>query len=276
MTSVLPAGRYKQKKEWSTSSIPELVANATESSEDVENNEPTTPTMINNNNAQSGIEIQVNGIPQQFSTARRASLASALFSENDRKLSQQLSTAPTSAPAKTNNNKRRSSIAVAFLGRKDNTKVTGGKDEPDRQIEGDFINFANNQNVPQSKNDEPTKGSSVFYDSNDPLSDFQLGLSDKDPRKKRRSSWQAKMERRRRKSLANTRIDENSVSIHVDSTPEDPESDSEEQHNGGGAEYLSSNGGGVGLPLGAPGNPYQRQKRHSWWNILVPDNLKTR
>lgn len=110
----------------------------------------------------------------------------------------------------------------------------------------------------------------MFYSGDDALADYHL--SDKDPRRKRRSSWQAKMERRRRKSLANTRIDENSVTIDVDNAPEDQESDLEESQS---SEYMTR---GVGLPLGggASGGPYQRHKRHSWWNILVPDNLKAR
>lgn len=122
MTSVLSAGRYKQKKEWSTQSIPELVSNAGDSAED----EP-----------RSGIEIQVNGIPQQFhSTARRSSLAIGLFPGEDRKkLSQHLAMTSNNHNNNNNNNdttgggaapknsKRRSSIAVAFLGRKDNAKV---------------------------------------------------------------------------------------------------------------------------------------------------------
>lgn len=127
----------------------------------------------------------------------------------------------------------------------------------------------------QSKSDEPTKPSSVFYNGDDALTDYQL--TDKDPRRKRRSSWQAKMERRRRKSLANTRIDENSVTIVVDHNgTENADSDDEEngrELQGDYSQYMSR---GVGLPLGVAGAPYQRQKRHSWWNILVPDNLKAR
>lgn len=250
MTSVLSAGRYKQKKEWSTQSIPELVSNH-DSNEDVENSEP-----------HSSIEIQVNGVPQQFQSARRSSLAIGLFpgedSETARKFSQHM------PPPK--NNKRRSSIATAFLGRKDNAKVNVQWSAGGVQT-GTNCFITNN---PQSKSDEPTKRSSVFYD--DDGTDYHL--SDKDPRRKRRSSWQAKMERRRRKSLANTRIDENSVTIVVDKAANnDDEDDSDNDLEQQGSQYMSR---GVGMPLGAAGSPYQRQKRNSWWNILVPDNLKSR
>lgn len=107
MTSVLPPGRYKQKKEWSTSSIPEMLANSSE----LENEEPEP--------VKSNIEIQVNGVRQEFQSGRRSSLAIGLFSDgaDDRKLNQH------NAPVPEKHNKRRSSIAVAFLGRKDNAKV---------------------------------------------------------------------------------------------------------------------------------------------------------
>lgn len=60
--------------------------------------------------------------------------------------------------------------------------------------------------------------------------------------KRRRSiSWQSKLERRRRKTSSTDAADDN----NTDDLPESP-------------------------------NNYSRQKRHSWWNILVPDNIKHR
>lgn len=62
--------------------------------------------------------------------------------------------------------------------------------------------------------------------------------------KRRRSSWQAKMDRRRRKGM--------SSSLDDDSNKYD-----------------------IGLPpIGGSG--YTRQKRNSWWNIFVPDNIRQR
>lgn len=62
-------------------------------------------------------------------------------------------------------------------------------------------------------------------------------------KKRRRSSWVTKMDRRRRKGLPamNSEIDFTSNGIT----------------NGNYDAYI-------------------RQKRHSWWNIFVPDNLKNR
>lgn len=64
--------------------------------------------------------------------------------------------------------------------------------------------------------------------------------------KRRRSSWQAKMERRRRKGMM-------TASAAVQSIDDDT---------------MDSAGPPVGYP--------SRQKRNSWWNIFVPDNIKQR
>lgn len=61
--------------------------------------------------------------------------------------------------------------------------------------------------------------------------------------KRRRASWQAKLDRRRRKGFP--------------SSSGSTEDDDKE-------EYAS------------PPEGYVRQKRNSWWNIFVPENLKHR
>lgn len=65
----------------------------------------------------------------------------------------------------------------------------------------------------------------------------QILINDKEKRR-RSTTWQAKFERRRRKTSSN---------------PDD--------------------GGDEGQEAQIN---YNRQKRHSWWNILVPDNIKQR
>lgn len=133
MTSVLPPGKYKQKKEWSASSIPELVSGDDESNEDGEKTSGGGPTTI---------EIQVNGVPQSFTKnpPRRSSLAVGLFgggAGGDDNNSQLSSTIGMPPPSGKSHNKRRSSIAVAFLGRKDNTKVKGLRPISCARVESD-------------------------------------------------------------------------------------------------------------------------------------------
>lgn len=76
-----------------------------------------------------------------------------------------------------------------------------------------------------------------------PKQTLYTSTPDKDKRR-RSSAWQAKLERRRRKNSTNP----NSMSSIDDQEPDDssPNADS-------------------------PPIEYNRQKRHSWWNIFVPD-----
>lgn len=70
-----------------------------------------------------------------------------------------------------------------------------------------------------------------------------LPISENEKRR-RSTSWQTKMERRR--------------SSRKNSTSNDTEDDTKDDSND------------------SPPINYHRQKRHSWWNILVPDNIKHR
>lgn len=82
---------------------------------------------------------------------------------------------------------------------------------------------------------------------NDPPQAQQADYDQSQDKKRRRSSWQAKLERRRRKGLPSTAMN---------------------------GEDLNKVG------FNTNGNDYDvygnRQKRHSWWNIFVPENLKNR
>lgn len=90
-----------------------------------------------------------------------------------------------------------------------------------------------------TENDPPTVTITITQDDGINIDD-----DDEDKSKKRRKgSWATKMERRRRKGLP-------AMSSEIDYT-------NDEMVNG----HLDA---------------YVRQKRHSWWNIFVPDNLKNR
>ncbi|XP_055715383.1 oxidation resistance protein 1 isoform X8 [Phlebotomus papatasi] len=191
MTSVLSAGKYRSRKDWSTSSIPTLVSLEEES---------TTPTE----------EKQDNGIPPK--PPRRSSLAIGLLGRNPT-----VSNNNTEKP----NNKRRSSIAVAFLGRRE-----GGQKNKDQ--------FGEMPSIGRLKSG--IEGENGKADNGDHLHPDFPG------RRHRRSSWQAKFERRRRK-------------VGLPPTADDNEIVAEDE-----------------LAIGYGG----RQKRHSWWNILKPENLKQR
>lgn len=128
-------------------------------------------------------------------------------------------------------NKRRSSIAVAFLGRK----------EPNSRKSSLASSTSSDNNKYQS-----SRSTSESDIENDPAVVLQVPDGYDKEKKRRRSSWQAKLERRRRKQgfLATGDAINNPETLDVDMIPD--------------------------------GGMYHRQKRHSWWTIFVPDNLKSR
>lgn len=113
---------------------------------------------------------------------------------------------------------------------------------------------ANNSEVfRRSQSKEPTvekvekyqRKSSESDTENDPPVTITITPDDEpttqDKKRRRSSSWATKMERRRRKGL--------------------PAMSNEIDYNGTTNGHLDA---------------YARVKRHSWWNIFVPDNLKNR
>lgn len=206
MTSVLsPPGKYRIRKDWSTNSIPQSVAEEVMSS----------PTIIINN----GMPIMphVDGIPP-IKPPRRSSLAISMLTGKNNNA--------TPAINIDKSNKRRSSIAVAFLGRKDNHKTLSSS-------------------LPNSERKHSRNSESDI--ENDPSSVLTVPDGYDKEKKRRRSSWQAKLDRRRRKQgvLQTGETSINNDTLDVDMIP-------------------------------TPDGIYQRQKRHSWWTIFVPDNLKSR
>lgn len=91
----------------------------------------------------------------------------------------------------------------------------------------------------QSPTNSPTPGLLASTPTSSPPT---LTVTYEKEKRRRSISWQAKLDRRRRKASSNT--------------------DDENTTNGEDSLEVPS--------------PYNRQKRHSWWNILVPDNIKHR
>lgn len=78
---------------------------------------------------------------------------------------------------------------------------------------------------------------------------------EKDKRRRASSTWHTKLERRRRKNSTNPSI---SITMVDDKDIDDSTEDS------------------IASMPDSPPIEYTRQKRHSWWNIFVPDNIKQR
>ncbi|XP_053969759.1 nuclear receptor coactivator 7 isoform X4 [Anastrepha ludens] len=249
--SLIESGRYRLRKDWASASIPSLVDIDEHVSDEVENSiNITTP------------------LPPP-KPPRRSSLALGLFSSKGDK-----------------SQKRRSSIAVSFLRRDSNKSSTKDSyesvvkheksDGSTLPVSSELI-YTSEESVRASSPMEP--GKVTYFDDGSTLRPIVKGINnpydspvDKERNRRRRSSLQAKLERHRRK---NNDISQLSIDTSM------PSSSQSELTNGS----MSGNGSGMGSSSGDLSygetdpnhSPYfPRQKRHSWWNIFVPENLKSR
>ncbi|XP_036335351.1 uncharacterized protein LOC118745751 isoform X4 [Rhagoletis pomonella] len=247
--SIIDSGRYRLRKDWASASIPSLVDIDEHVGDEVENSlNITTP------------------LPPP-KPPRRSSLALGLFSSKGDK-----------------SQKRRSSIAVSFL-RRDSNK-NSSKDSYESAVKQEKSDGSNtpvspeiiytaDENVRASSPNEP--GKLTYFDDGSNLRPIVKGINspvDKERNRRRRSSLQAKLERHRRKNY-------DIGQLGMDSSL--PSGSQSELTNGSMADANAANGMGSSageLPYGDidPKHTayFPRQKRHSWWNIFVPENLKSR
>lgn len=124
--------------------------------------------------------------------------------------------------------------------KRDSKESSSGMDG-DSNVSSKFCDFDDDDEYECSGIDIPSDGEHSSIDSlpnsppsSPPQSQSSMILNNSDKEKRRRSTtWQAKLDRRRRKTSSN---------------PDDEDA-------------------------AEPPVNYHRQKRHSWWNILVPDNI---
>uniref|UniRef100_A0A1Q3FUJ1 Oxidation resistance protein 1 n=1 Tax=Culex tarsalis TaxID=7177 RepID=A0A1Q3FUJ1_CULTA len=274
MTSILTSpGKYRSRKDLSTGSIPTLVSLEEESSLTT-----TVTSSVNGNghhhqvpfantlNIKNGLNTAASAITAAKSP-RRSSLGIGLLGGRSHSHSGNNGT-------NDKNNKRRSSIAVAFLGggRRDSRSSAHNLQYPIATIPEKYHKTTESD----VENDSPThyytvpSGSTVATvmggeDAAGIGSEYSTGSLPTalngsaspgyDKKRRRSSSWQTKLERRRRKGMTSA------------ATLDDA--------GGGGVDLDGFGSTGNGLDaFGA--SKYGREKRHSWWNIFVPENLKQR
>ncbi|XP_055640946.1 uncharacterized protein LOC129778219 isoform X4 [Toxorhynchites rutilus septentrionalis] len=273
MTSVLSTpGKYRSRKDLSTGSIPTLVSLEEESG---------LATVLgadsnyHSHNETHHIHLASNGngtVCSDYEGHRIEPLASSLNIKNGpsakspRRSSLAIGLLGARAGGPSNmvdkNNKRRSSIAVAFLGggRRDsksyghNYSIATIPEKYHKSTESDVENDSPNHyyTVPVGSTTSSlceANGSDMLDYSNGSMTMNGTGY---DKKRRRSSSWQTKLERRRRKGMSSV----------LDS--------GEFVATGSLDGYGSANG------LDVFGSKYGREKRHSWWNIFMPENLKQR
>nr|XP_013098206.1 unnamed protein product [Stomoxys calcitrans] len=251
--SAIDNGKYRLKKDWASVSIPSLV--------DIDENA--------DDENESGINVTEPALPPQ-KPPRRSSLALGLFSSKSDK-----------------SQKRRSSIAVSFF-RRDSNKHSS-KDSYESAVKHEKsdgsitpispdIVYSSEENIRSSSPNEP--GKVTYFDDGTNVRSAVKGIGlnsspydtpiDKERNRRRRSSLQTKLDRRRRKNFE--------VSF---STLEQ----GSQEANGSQTDLANDSTTGIGSSTGDisyddidPNHSayFPRQKRHSWWNIFVPDNIKNR
>ncbi|XP_062716649.1 nuclear receptor coactivator 7 isoform X11 [Aedes albopictus] len=271
MTSILSTpGKYRSRKDLSTGSIPTLVSLEEESSLHTVTGAESELSHsfhhlhpLSSPNGTTGSSA-TNGSYETFSNAlnikngisakspRRSSLAIGLLGGRNNGNGDK-------------GNKRRSSIAVAFLGggRRDskshshNYPIATIPEKYHKTTESDIENDSPSHyyTVPAGSvaailGGETNGGSSEY--SNGSNGNLTVNGSGYDKKRRRSSSWQTKLERRRRKGMSSAL-------------------DNAEGAGGNGLDGFGSANG-----LDAFTSKYGREKRHSWWNIFVPENLKQR
>ncbi|XP_034488095.1 uncharacterized protein LOC117792180 [Drosophila innubila] len=257
--SVIDSGKYRLRKDWASASIPSLV----NIDEHVDGDgEPENSKSI------------AAPLPPQ-KPPRRSSLALGLFSSKSDK-----------------SQKRRSSIAVAFM-RRDSNK-NSAKDSYESAVRSEKsdgsvtptnspeIVYSSEENIRASSPNEP--GKLTYFEDGTQSRAVVQGMNQydtpNDRQRRRRSSLQTKLDRHRRKKMEfiNQRsLDSNMThsESHGDLT-----NDSMAANGSNGAGDMSSyaNNDDDEYDIVDPNHVeyFPREKRHSWWNIFVPDNFKNR
>ncbi|XP_055386991.1 uncharacterized protein LOC129615681 isoform X3 [Condylostylus longicornis] len=284
MINVLENGKYKPKKEWN-SSIPSLV-DIQEHHSDEENVSPSPSPLPISKQENS----KTYGLPPK--PPRRSSLAIGLLAGRG---------------FTDKGNKRRSSITVAFLGRRDKIaketssfyesivkteKSDGSSNDPNiiftSQLHGGSNNslddsndngnvvitptpttkgvvrfFEDNKNNQNQNINKKKQNNKITFNENDNINYDNKDSAIKSKNRGRRMSWQAKLERRRRKSYSKSFSTGDGDSIDTQSL--------EDRRKNSNGDVSSST-----IDENEEIINFRRQKRNSWWNIFVPDNIKSR
>lgn len=239
MTSLLPplTAKARSRKDLSAGSIPTLV-----SLEEENNYSPPRLAVNGNVTSTDARKYSDSSLPSATAYTNISVTEKPLKASRRSSLGLGLLGGKNSDSNK--NGKRRSSIAVAFLGRR-NSKVCRNENKWN-WICWEISVISQSKEPVTEKVEKYQRKSSESDTENDPPVTITITEPEYEPtvhekKRRRSSSWATKMERRRRKGL--------------------PAMNGEIDYNG------ATNG---------LGEAYSRQKRHSWWNIFVPENMKNR
>ncbi|XP_050745186.1 uncharacterized protein LOC108032877 isoform X7 [Drosophila biarmipes] len=259
--SIIDSGKYRLRKDWASASIPSLV-NIDEHDGD-----------SGSGDTEGSLSVTAPLPPQK--PPRRSSLALGLFSSKSDK-----------------SQKRRSSIAVSFLRRdssKNSTKdsyesaVRSEKSDGSGTPNSPEIVYSSEENIRASSPNDP--GKQTFFEDGSQSRPVLQGLNtsyegpQNDRQRRRRSSLQTKLDRHRRKKMEYINQRSLDSGLMCSESQSDLTNDSLAEASGS---FANGSGHGNGnededdIVDPSHGEYFPREKRHSWWNIFVPDNFKNR
>ncbi|XP_037922193.1 oxidation resistance protein 1 isoform X18 [Hermetia illucens] len=258
MTTLTSAtGKYRSRKDWSTNSIPQLVSLEEEAAMAANGTKIATDKMVNGTK-----DAEIIIPPVTTKPPRRSSLAIGLLA--GRGTTDKL-------------NKRRSSLST-FLGRRENTKISNKENASTYEyamktekydglppydattITTEIITRTKNNDSFDSQDEDTLNKSnqSLHYEKKVAY----ISTVTKETRQRRFStSWQHKLERRRRKNFEDA-----SQILSVQ------ELQQQQRKRSTGGDILKEDT----LMEGPDEVMFNRQKRHSWWNIFVPEKQRSR
>ncbi|XP_043656987.1 nuclear receptor coactivator 7 isoform X1 [Drosophila teissieri] len=252
--SIIDSGKYRLRKDWASASIPSLV--------NIDEHDGDSGDTEGSLNATAPLP------PQK--PPRRSSLALGLFSSKSDK-----------------NQKRRSSIAVSFLRRdssKNSTKdsyesaVRSEKSDGSGTPTSPEIVYSSEENIRASSPNDPGK-QTFFEDGSQSPRPVLQGLNtsyegpQNDRQRRRRSSLQTKLDRHRRKKMEY--INQRSLDSGMMCSESQSDLTNESLIEASGS-FANGNDDEDDIIDPSHGEYFPREKRHSWWNIFVPDNFKNR
>lgn len=155
----------------------------------------------------------------------------------------------------TNKQNKDASYETAVASEKRDSKEQNSPNENDSNGTPKFCDFADDDANASDDMEQLSSSPPTIVVVGSPRQSLFTSTPEKEKRR-RSSTWHTKIERRRRKNSSNQSSISSSM---VDDS-----------------DFDDLNGTSNGELGDSPPNEYSRQKRHSWWNIFVPDNIKQR
>uniref|UniRef100_A0A1A9UX70 Uncharacterized protein n=1 Tax=Glossina austeni TaxID=7395 RepID=A0A1A9UX70_GLOAU len=259
--SIIDSGRYRLRKDWASVSIPSLVDIDEHADDDVDETDNTAL------NITSPVPQNAQKPPRRSSLALRFSFVRLLRTALEKTCSSSLRRVPVEFRLFVHGNSSKESYESAVKHEKSDGSNASNSPE---------LAFNSDENIRSSSPNEPDK---MMYFDNDGNANGQGGIMknllsaggvngdaiiDKERYRRRRSSLQTKLDRRRRKNVEiSFPIPDQSLGSQSDLTND-------------GSSAIGSSSGDITCDDIEPNHSayYPRQKRHSWWNIFIPDNMK--